>query len=66
MYETFPGNDVWSLSVDLCPCMGEAMGEIDRANDECARSSLKARLEGRKRFSRLGGERPTGWSNWAT
>lgn len=34
MYEPFPGNYVWNLSVNLALCMGGQMGEIDPANDE--------------------------------
>lgn len=34
MYEPFPGNYVWNLSVNICLGMGGAMGEIDRANAE--------------------------------
>lgn len=34
MYEPFPGNYVWNLSVNLALAMGGAIGEIDRANDE--------------------------------
>jgi dienelactone hydrolase len=36
MYEPFPGNYVWNLSVNICLAMGGAIGEIDRAN-ECIR-----------------------------
>jgi len=32
MYEPFPGNYVWNLSVNLALCMGGAMGEMDGAN----------------------------------
>jgi dienelactone hydrolase len=32
MYEPFPGNYVWNLSVNLCIAMGGAIGEIERAN----------------------------------
>lgn len=33
MYEPFPGNYVWNLSVNICIGMGGAMGEMDIAND---------------------------------
>ncbi len=33
MYEPFPGNYVWNLSVNLAIEMGGAIGEIDQAND---------------------------------
>ena len=32
MYEAFPGNYVWNLSVNIALCMGGTMGEIDPAN----------------------------------
>ncbi len=32
MYEPFPGNYVWNLSVNICLGMGGAIGEIDVAN----------------------------------
>lgn len=34
MYEPFPGNYVWNLSVNICIGMGGAIGEIDRANEK--------------------------------
>lgn len=34
MYEPFPGNYVWNLSVNICLSMGASIGEIDKANDE--------------------------------
>lgn len=34
MYEPFPGNYVWNLSVNLALAMGGTMGEIDQANEE--------------------------------
>lgn len=34
MYEPFPGNYVWNLSINICLGMGGAMGEIDLANDQ--------------------------------
>ena len=34
MYEPFPGNYVWNLSVNICLNMGGVMGEIDPANDK--------------------------------
>jgi alpha-beta hydrolase superfamily lysophospholipase len=33
MYEPFPGNYVWNLSVNICLGMGGVMGEIDPANE---------------------------------
>jgi dienelactone hydrolase len=32
MYDPFPGNYVWNLSVNICLAMGGVMGEIDPAN----------------------------------
>jgi dienelactone hydrolase len=32
VYEPFPGNYVWNLSVNICLGMGGVMGEIDQAN----------------------------------
>ena len=34
MYEPYPGNYVWNLSVNICLNMGGVMGEIDPANDQ--------------------------------
>jgi len=34
MYEPFPGNYVWNLSVNLCIAMGGAIGEIVEANKQ--------------------------------
>lgn len=34
MFEPFPGNYVWNLSVNLALCMGGAIGEMDRANEK--------------------------------
>lgn len=34
MYEPFPGNYVWNLSINICLAMGGVMGEIDPANDK--------------------------------
>jgi naringenin degradation protein FdeB len=33
VYEPFPGNYVWNLSVNICIGMGGAIGEIDKANE---------------------------------
>jgi len=40
MYEPFPGNYVWNLSVNICIGMGGAIGEINSAN-ECLREIAK-------------------------
>lgn len=34
MYEPFPGNYVWNLSVNICLAMGGAIGEIDVADQQ--------------------------------
>lgn len=34
MYEPFPGNYVWNLSVNICLAMGGVMGEVDEANEK--------------------------------
>ena len=34
MYEPFPGNYVWNLSVNICLGMGGTIGEISAANEE--------------------------------
>ena len=34
MYEPFPGNYVWNLSVNICIDMGGSIGEIDQANEK--------------------------------
>jgi hypothetical protein len=31
MYEPFPGNYVWNLSVNICVGMGGAIGEMDKS-----------------------------------
>jgi dienelactone hydrolase len=42
MFEPFPNNYVWNLSVNLAICMGGAIGEMDRAN----RAVLAAAAQG--------------------
>jgi dienelactone hydrolase len=42
VFEPFPGNYVWNLSVNLAICMGGAIGEMDRAN----RAVLAAAAQG--------------------
>ena len=37
VFEPFPGNYVWNLSVNLAICMGGSIGEMDIANAQvCA------------------------------
>ena len=50
MYEPFPGNYVWNLSVNLCLEMGGAIGEIDRANDEVRAVALEGADKGTEAF----------------
>ena len=48
MYEPFPGNYVWNLSVNIAVAMGGAIGEMDVANDiirEAARGDENAGTE---------------------
>ena len=46
MYEPFPGNYVWNLSINLCLAMGGAMGEMDCANDEVREIAAHGEDEG--------------------
>ncbi|KRB85492.1 hydrolase [Sphingomonas sp. Root710] len=50
MYEPFPGNYVWNLSVNLALAMGGVMGEIDRANDEVRDIAKRGDDEGTEAF----------------
>jgi len=50
MYEPFPGNYVWNLSVNLALAMGGAIGEIDKANDEVRLIAQKGEDEGTEAF----------------
>lgn len=50
MYEPFPGNYVWNLSVNLALCMGAQMGEIDAANDEIREIARNGADKGTKAF----------------
>lgn len=50
MYEPFPGNYVWNLSVNICLCMGGSIGEIDRANDEVRAVALEGDDKGTEAF----------------
>ena len=44
MYEPFPGNYVWNLSVNLAICMGGAIGELETANAQIRAAAGKRRL----------------------
>lgn len=50
MYEPFPGNYVWNLSINIALCMGGSMGEIDRANDEIRAIALEGEDKGTEAF----------------
>lgn len=50
MYEPFPGNYVWNLSVNICICMGGAMGEMDRANEEVRQIAKEGDDKGTEAF----------------
>lgn len=50
MYEPFPGNYVWNLSVNICLGMGGVMGEIDQANDEVREIALQGEDVGTEAF----------------
>lgn len=50
MYEPFPGNYVWNLSVNICLGMGGAMGEIDVANDQVREIAREGEDKGTEAF----------------
>lgn len=50
MYEPFPGNYVWNLSVNICIGMGGAMGEMDRANEEVRAIAREGEDKGTEAF----------------
>jgi pimeloyl-ACP methyl ester carboxylesterase len=50
MYEPFPGNYVWNLSVNICLGMGGAIGEIDRANERVREVARKGDDAGTEAF----------------
>jgi len=50
MYEPFPGNYVWNLSVNICLAMGGAIGEIDQANDKVRAIAQQGEDEGTEAF----------------
>lgn len=56
MYEPFPGNYVWNLSVNICLAMGGAMGEIDQANDKVREIAREGEDEGTEAFFDAWGE----------
>ena len=50
MYEPFPGNYVWNLSVNIALAMGAAIGEIDEANKPVRDAALRGADEGTAAF----------------
>jgi fermentation-respiration switch protein FrsA (DUF1100 family) len=50
MYESFPGNYVWNLSVNLALCMGGAIGEIESANERVRKAAERGSDEGTSAF----------------
>lgn len=50
MYEPFPGNYVWNLSVNICLAMGGSMGEITEANKPVLEAAKKGADEGTAAF----------------
>lgn len=50
MYEPFPGNYVWNLSVNICIGMGGAMGEMDVANEEVRAIAREGEDKGTEAF----------------
>src|SRR5687768_14653560 len=56
MYEPFPGNYVWNLSVNICLNMGGVMGEIDPANDVVRAVASENPDEGTEAFFDAWGE----------
>ncbi|WP_293881508.1 alpha/beta fold hydrolase [Sphingomonas sp.] len=56
MYEPFPGNYVWNLSVNICLGMGGAMGEMDRANAQVREIAEQGEDAGTEAFFSAWGE----------
>ena len=56
MYEPFPGNYVWNLSVNLALSMGGAIGEIDQANDAVRAVAREGADKGTEAFFDAWGE----------
>lgn len=50
MYEPFPGNYVWNLSVNIALAMGASIGEIDEANKPVKDAALRGADEGTAAF----------------
>lgn len=56
MYEPFPGNYVWNLSVNICLNMGGVMGEIDPANERVRAIARDGENKGTEEFFDSWGE----------
>lgn len=56
MYEPFPGNYIWNLSVNICLNMGGVMGEIDPANDRVRDVALSGGDTGTEAFFEAWGD----------
>jgi dienelactone hydrolase len=50
MFEPFPGNYVWNLSINLCLAMGGAIGEIEIANQEVRQAAKEGEDAGTEAF----------------
>lgn len=50
MYEPFPGNYVWNLSVNICIGMGGAMGEMEQANAQVRAIAAEGEDKGTEAF----------------
>lgn len=50
MYEPFPGNYVWNLSVNICIAMGGAMGEMEQANAQVRAIAAEGEDKGTEAF----------------
>jgi hypothetical protein len=56
MYEPFPGNYPWNLAVNICLCMGGAIGEIDQANQVLRSIAEEGDDKGTEAFFKSWGE----------
>lgn len=56
MYEPFPGNYVWNLSVNICIGMGGSIGEMDVANSQLRKVAEGGEDAGTEAFFRIWGE----------
>ncbi len=56
MYEPFPGNYVWNLSVNICVGMGGSIGEMDRANAQVRDIASQGEDAGTEAFFTAWGE----------